>query len=29
MVRDVPDAPMGVPLHPAAESFWRKQGYLA
>ena len=28
MVRDEPDAPMGVPLHPAAERFWRAQGYL-
>jgi TRAP-type uncharacterized transport system substrate-binding protein len=28
MCRDVPDAPMGVPLHPAAERFWRAQGYL-
>jgi hypothetical protein len=29
MVRDVPEAPMGVPLHPAAERFWRRCGYLA
>lgn len=28
MVRDTPDAPMGVPLHPAAERFWRGRGYL-
>lgn len=28
MCRDLPDAPMGVPLHPAAERFWRAQGYL-
>jgi TRAP-type uncharacterized transport system substrate-binding protein len=28
MVRDLPDAPMGVPLHPAAERFWQIQGYL-
>jgi TRAP-type uncharacterized transport system substrate-binding protein len=28
MCRDVPDAPMGVPLHPAAERFWRACGYL-
>jgi len=28
MCRDVPDAPMGVPLHPAAERFWRQCGYL-
>jgi TRAP-type uncharacterized transport system substrate-binding protein len=23
-----PDAPLDVPLHPAAERFWREQGYL-
>jgi TRAP-type uncharacterized transport system substrate-binding protein len=28
MVRDEPDAPMDVPLHPAAERFWRARGYL-
>jgi TRAP-type uncharacterized transport system substrate-binding protein len=28
MCRDLPDAPMGVPLHPAAERFWRACGYL-
>lgn len=28
MVSDVPEAPMGVPLHPAAERFWREQRYL-
>jgi TRAP-type uncharacterized transport system substrate-binding protein len=28
MCRDVPDAPMGVPLHSAAERFWRACGYL-
>jgi TRAP-type uncharacterized transport system substrate-binding protein len=28
MCRDVPDAPLGVPLHPAAEQFWRECGYL-
>jgi TRAP-type uncharacterized transport system substrate-binding protein len=28
MVCDAPDAPMDVPLHPAAERFWRAQGYL-
>jgi TRAP-type uncharacterized transport system substrate-binding protein len=28
MCRDVPDAPMGVPLHAAAGRFWRKRGYL-
>lgn len=29
MCRDVPDAPMGVPLHAAAERFWRARGYLS
>ncbi len=28
MCRDTPEAPLGVPLHPAAESFWQKRGYL-
>jgi TRAP-type uncharacterized transport system substrate-binding protein len=28
MVGDSPDAPMGVPLHAAAERFWRDRGYL-
>jgi TRAP-type uncharacterized transport system substrate-binding protein len=28
MVRDDPAAPCGVPLHPAAERFWKRQGYL-
>jgi TRAP-type uncharacterized transport system substrate-binding protein len=28
MVRDLPGAPMGVPLHPAAERFWSARGYL-
>jgi TRAP-type uncharacterized transport system substrate-binding protein len=28
MVRDHPEAPMGVPLHAAAERFWRTCGYL-
>ncbi|HTI87586.1 MAG TPA: TAXI family TRAP transporter solute-binding subunit [Alphaproteobacteria bacterium] len=28
MCADTPEAPMGVPLHSAAERFWRKQGYL-
>lgn len=28
MCRDVPEAPLGVPLHPAAEAFWTAQGYL-
>jgi TRAP-type uncharacterized transport system substrate-binding protein len=29
MVRNEPDTPMDVPLHPAAERFWRSCGYLA
>jgi len=29
MCRDTPDAPMDVPLHPAAERFWRQCGYLS
>lgn len=28
MVRDTPAGPMGVPLHPAAEKYWRDQGIL-
>jgi hypothetical protein len=28
MCRDVPEAPLGVPLHPAAERFWTACGYL-
>lgn len=28
MVSDTREAPMAVPLHPAAERFWRQQGYL-
>jgi uncharacterized protein len=28
MCRDGPDTPLDVPLHPAAERFWRQQGYL-
>lgn len=28
MCRDAPDTPQLVPLHPAAERYWRKQGYL-
>jgi hypothetical protein len=28
MCTDTRDAPMAVPLHPAAERFWRDQGYL-
>jgi TRAP-type uncharacterized transport system substrate-binding protein len=29
MCRDTPEGPLGVPLHPAAERFWRERGYLA
>jgi TRAP-type uncharacterized transport system substrate-binding protein len=28
MCRDGPATPLDVPLHPAAERFWRQQGYL-
>ena len=28
MCRDSVDGPLGIPLHPAAERFWREQGYL-
>ena len=28
MVKDSPAGPMGVPLHPAAEKYWRDQGIL-
>lgn len=28
MCRNVPEAPLGIPLHPAAERFWRDCGYL-
>ena len=28
MCRDTPEGPMPIPLHPAAERFWREQGYL-
>jgi TRAP-type uncharacterized transport system substrate-binding protein len=28
MCKDTPDNPMDVPLHPAAERFWRQKGYL-
>ena len=28
MVKDTPEAPLGIPLHPAAERFWRERGYL-
>ena len=29
MCRDTPDGPLNIPLHPAAERFWRECGYLA
>jgi TRAP-type uncharacterized transport system substrate-binding protein len=28
MAREAPDTPQQVPLHPAAEAFWRERGYL-
>lgn len=28
MVQDTREAPMLIPLHPAAEAFWKQQGYL-
>lgn len=28
MARNDPDTPLDVPLHPAAERFWRERGYL-
>lgn len=28
MCRDTPDGPLVIPLHPAAEQFWRQRGYL-
>jgi len=28
MCRDTPEGPLDIPLHPAAESFWRERGYL-
>jgi len=28
MVQNTPEAPVTIPLHPAAERFWRGQGYL-
>ncbi len=27
-VRNTPSAPLTVPLHPAAEEYWRERGYL-
>jgi TRAP-type uncharacterized transport system substrate-binding protein len=29
MCRDTPSGPLDIPLHPAAERFWRERGYLA
>ena len=29
MCRDTPACPLDVPLHPAAEKYWRERGYLA
>ncbi|MPZ12841.1 MAG: hypothetical protein GEU73_00165 [Chloroflexi bacterium] len=29
MCVDAPDTPLTVPLHPAAEDFWRERGYLS
>ncbi len=28
MAREAPDTPQTVPLHPAAERFWKSRGYL-
>jgi TRAP-type uncharacterized transport system substrate-binding protein len=28
MCRDTADGPLVIPLHPAAEKFWRDRGYL-
>lgn len=28
MCRDTPETPLDIPLHPAAERFWRERGYL-
>ena len=28
MAREAPDTPQAVPLHPAAERFWRSRGYI-
>lgn len=28
MCRDTPEGPLEIPLHPAAEQFWRERGYL-
>jgi TRAP-type uncharacterized transport system substrate-binding protein len=29
MCRDTPEGPLNIPLHPAAERFWRQRGYLS
>ena len=29
MCRDTADGPLDIPLHPAAERFWRERGYLS
>ncbi|MGH7927215.1 MAG: TAXI family TRAP transporter solute-binding subunit [Candidatus Binatia bacterium] len=29
MCRDTADGPLSIPLHPAAERFWRERGYLS
>jgi TRAP-type uncharacterized transport system substrate-binding protein len=29
MCRDTPEGPLNIPLHPAAERFWRDRGYLS
>ncbi len=29
MCRDTPDGPLSIPLHPAAERFWRARGYFS
>lgn len=29
MCRDTPDGPLGIPLHPAAEKYWRERGYVS
>jgi TRAP-type uncharacterized transport system substrate-binding protein len=29
MCRDTPDGPLVIPLHRAAEQFWRERGYLS
>ena len=29
MCKDTVSGPLGIPLHPAAEQFWKEQGYLS